>query len=303
MRDSQSRRPGILFVLLSVVAAAPCCGQFAAMPFTFIDARPAAIAPRPAVAQADTVSPAWVTVPAGAFEMGCVPGDGQCFPQERPRHTIRISRPFEIMTTEVTLGMYRRLAAPPAQPVWNTDDSQPVVDVTWGEADSYCAAAGGRLPTEAEWEYAARGGRAGERHVWGNGSSPLVSGAAAANVADESVRRRYPLMTIFTGYDDGYAFTAPAGTFAPNASGLFDMAGNVWEWVADRYGANYYAASPQTDPTGPSSGDRRVVRGGSWYSYERDVRISRRGGDEPIKRPYGNGVGFRCVRDVPAERL
>ena len=251
-----------------------------------------------AVPQTDAGGLRWVTIPAGTFRMGCVPGDGACGSRELPRHTVRISRPFQLMTTEVTLGMYRRLATPLPQPEWNTEDRQPVVNVTWDEARSYCTAAGGRLPTEAEWEYAARGRRVGDRYVWGNATTPRLDGRPAANVADESVKRKYPHMTIFTGYDDGYAFTSPVGSFPPNAYGLFDMAGNVWEWVADWYDAGYYAVSPAADPKGPSSGSGRVVRGNSWYGYSWNLRISYRGGDDPVRRPHGDGIGFRCARDV-----
>ncbi len=261
--------------------------------------RLAAGVPVAAVPRTDARRLAWASIPAGTFEMGCVPGDDECAPQELPRHAVQISRPFDMMTTEVTLGMYRRLVTALPQPEWNTDDRQPVVNVTWDEADRYCTAEGGRLPTDAEWEYAARGGKTGERYVWGNAPLPRVNGLPAANVADESARRNYPHMTIFAGYDDGYAFTAPAGTFTPNGYGLFDMAGNAWEWVADRYDERYYARSPMTDPKGPSSGSLRVVRGGAWYSYERTLRISDRGGDEPIERPRGGGIGFRCVRNAP----
>ncbi len=256
-------------------------------------AGPAAAAP-----STDAHGIAWVEIPAGSFEMGCVPGDEVCGDSERPRHTVRISRPFLLMATEVTLGTYRRLAGPLQQPEWNADDRQPVVNVTWGEAASFCAAVGGRLPTEAEWEYAARGGRGGEMYVWGDSAMPLVDGRPAANVADERGRLLYPYMTVFTGFDDGHSLTAPVGSFPPNAYGLFDMAGNVWEWVADRYGAGYYAVSPAVDPRGPSTGGLRVVRGGSWYGDPRSLRISHRGGDDPVRRPHGDGVGFRCARDA-----
>jgi formylglycine-generating enzyme required for sulfatase activity len=173
-----------------------------------------------------------------------------------------------------------------------------VVNVTWEEAASFCAAVGGRLPTEAEWERAARGGTAGARFTWGNATAPRVDDLPAANVADESARRSYPYMTVFPGYDDGYPMTSPVGTYPPNAYGLFDMAGNVWEWVADFYDAGYYATSPPEDPNGPSSGDGRVVRGGSWYGDPASLRVSLRGGDDPVRRPYGDGVGFRCARDI-----
>ncbi len=248
------------------------------------------------------MGPTWARIPSGTFAMGCVPGDSECLPAESPRHTVRISRPFDLMTTEVTLGLYRRRVAATAQPAWNTDARQPVVNVTWGEARSFCAAEGARLPTEAEWEYAARGGRAGERFAWGSAGLPRAGNRPAANLADESGRRHYPHMTIFPGFDDGHAFAAPAGSYPPNGYGLYDMSGNVWEWVADLYDEGYYRVSPSVDPTGPSSGTTRVVRGGSWYSDPRTARLSYRGGDEPVLRPQGDGVGFRCARDVPAER-
>ncbi|HPS78338.1 MAG TPA: SUMF1/EgtB/PvdO family nonheme iron enzyme [Thermoanaerobaculaceae bacterium] len=252
----------------------------------------------PPVPQTDQLGITWVMIPAGTFEMGCVPDDDECATSELPRHPVRISRPFLLMTTEVTVGMYRRLAPPPVQPMWSTGDRQPVVDVTWGEARGFCAAAGGRLPTEAEWEYAARGGRVGDRFVWGSATMPHLGGRPASNMADISGRRAYPYLTIVDGYNDGYVYAAPVGSFPPNAYGLFDMAGNVWEWVADRYDAGYYARSPVVDPKGPPSGRLRVVRGSCWYGDPVSLRVSRRGGDEPVRRPIGDGGGFRCARDL-----
>ncbi|MBX3300921.1 MAG: SUMF1/EgtB/PvdO family nonheme iron enzyme [Nitrospira sp.] len=105
-----------------------------------------------------------------------------------------------------------------------------------------------------------------------------------------------PGLVIMAGYNDGYERTAPVGSFEPNPFHLFDMAGNVWEWVADWYGANYYDKSPERNPTGPSSGDYRVLRGGSWSDDPGSVRSAGRGRVTPSGR--GDSLGFRCAQDV-----
>lgn len=226
----------------------------------------------------------WARIRAGTFEMGCTAGDQECLPVERPRHRVTISRAFELMTTEVTLGMYRARAPVPTQPAWNNGIRQPVVNVTWEEAHAFCTAIRGRLPTEAEWEYGARGGRSDWRYPWGNEAS-----AHRANYSPPDSR------------DRTWEHTAPVASFAPNAFGLYDIAGNVLEWVADwntdRYDDLYYARSPATDPIGPSSGNQRVLRGGCWTSLAQSIRVSDRGYSyEPTTRL--DNVGFRCARDA-----
>lgn|SRR5688572_4828980 len=230
--------------------------------------------------------------------MGCLPQDADCADDERPRHRVTIATPFELMATEVTVDMYGKFAASrqtamPAQPPWNRNGTLPLVNVTWAEAKSFCGWAGGRLPSEAEWEYAARGGRPDEVYPWADGP-PLIEGRPAANVADESTKRDHPEWSIFAGYSDGYPMTAPAGSFPANGYGLHDMSGNVWEWVADWYQSDYYQQDAARDPTGPEGGVARVVRGGSWADYSRGLRLSSRSLAQPGAR--GLDVGFRCAR-------
>lgn len=232
----------------------------------------------------------YAQAPAGAFLMGCVPDDTECYPREEPRHQVRIGKPFWIGRTEVPVHAYERFASAtgismPPEPEGIDDfndgwskKSHPIVKVTWDEARSYCEWAGGRLPTEAEWEYAARGGRDGLKYPWGNERSH-----------DEANYWR-------SGGRDVWKNTAPVGSFAANGFGLYDMAGNVYEWIADWYDGEYYQHSPTANPSGPSSGRQRVVRGGAGFINPAVLRISTRLENPPDARRLG--VGFRCVLDV-----
>jgi sulfatase modifying factor 1 len=221
---------------------------------------------------------AWL--PAGAFEMGCVLGDADCDADEQPRHEVVFRKGYWLDTTEVTVAHFERYAAavgaaPPRQPEWSGPD-HPVVNVAWSDADAYCRWAGGRLPSEAEWEYAARGGVDGERYP---GGRTLTAGAVNGDG---------------TSGADRWEKTAPVASFPANRFGLFDMFGNVWEWCADWYDPRTYGAAAES-PKGPPSGRERVVRGASWTSVPGRMRISYRfrlgPGDASL------GVGFRCARD------
>lgn len=203
--------------------------------------------------------------------MGCVPGDGECGPGEKPAHRVMISKPFEIAESETTNAQYegcvdsgtcRRVPV-----VGNA--THPVVGVTWGDAATFCKWAGGRLPTEAEWEYAGRGGRPGYRFPWGNEESPdranFQSGLSRA-----------------------------VKSFEPNGFGLFDVSGNVWEWCEDLFDESYYGRSPERDPKGPTEGKTRALRGGSWYNSGDQMRLSFRTALDPSTRL--GYVGFRCAQ-------
>jgi formylglycine-generating enzyme required for sulfatase activity len=218
----------------------------------------------------------WARIPAGTFQQGCVPDDSRCDGDEYPRHPVVISRPFELMTTEVSVGMMRAAKqAVSEQPAWSTAAEQPAVVVAWDSARTFCEAVGGRLPTEAEWEYAARGGRDGGRFPWGSDAP--------------AYEPTQPAGAVFEG-DAGRA----VGSFTPNAFGLHHMAGNVWEWVADWFGP--YPTEAVTDPRGPEAGEFRIVRGGSYGDDERNLRASNRNPNRP--RNMNVNVGFRCARDL-----
>ena len=166
----------------------------------------------------------------------------------------------------------------------------PAVSVSWDEADAYCRWAGKRLPTETEFEYALRAGTT-TKYWWGdrNPGSRRVE-----NIADESAKQL--LANIMRGYDDGSVRTAPVGRYEANPWGLHDMSGNASEWVADWYDRAYYSKSPERNPKGPSSGELRVLRGGSWSNEPGHVRSAARNGLAPSER--GGNLGFRCAQDV-----
>jgi formylglycine-generating enzyme required for sulfatase activity len=204
---------------------------------------------------------AWRRVPAGVF----VSVDGP----EAPLKRVEVALPFEVMTHEVSAGHFQAFALAtgrgmPRQPEWYADASHPVVNVTWDEARAFCRESGGDLPSEAEWEMAARGGLEGQIYPWGNDFDQRANGREAIS-------------------PDRWEFTAPVGSFGANGFGLYDMSGNVWEWTTDVFErrANGY--------------ELMTIRGGSWVNRPSDLRIANRQGLSRLGR-HNLYVGFRCVR-------
>jgi formylglycine-generating enzyme required for sulfatase activity len=236
---------------------------------------------------------AMVWVPAGAFAMGSE-GGGR---GEQPVHTVDLDA-FWIDQTEVTNAQFRLCVEAGAcrapltceagfQPTYNDADKadHPVGCIEWSQARAYCQWAGARLPTEAEWEKAARG--VDERsYPWGNAFD-----GSKLNFCDANCRYDFR----DDDADDGYAQTAPVGSYPAGASpyGALDMAGNVWEWVADWYDSGYYARSPSDNPQGPDSGGYRPLRGGSWFNEQDKVRTTIRNDSNPT-RVYMD-FGIRCA--------
>lgn len=235
------------------------------------------------------------SLPGGTFDMGCTrPTEWPCNDDERPSHTVTVAG-FAVMNTEVTRGMYRSVTGEAERPPGCTQDDCALVGVTWLDAVAFCnrvselegltppytisgdsvtrdtSATGWRLPTEAEWEYAARG----NRDLLYAGSSDLEQ---VAWVDDNSGGRPHEI-----------------GEKLANDYDLVDMSGNVWEWVWDHKGD--YPSEPTTDPSGPSTGTTRVVRGGSWRDTAERARVSARAEHPPSH--HDTTVGFRMVRSLP----
>ena len=255
-------------------------------------------------------------VPAGEFTMGSEDGDDD----EKPVHTVSLDA-FWIDQTEVTNAMFQEFVRATSyqtnaeksgkSDVFNLSSKQweetsgadwqhpqgpdsdlsglsehPVVHVSWNDASAYCEWAGRRLPTEAEWEKAARG-TDGRTYPWGK----LPPAGNLVNFADVNLNVDYADKNV----DDGYQFTAPVGSYPADVSsyGAYDMAGNAWEWVQDWYGESYYQNSSSVNPQGPASGEYRALRGGSWQNYGYDLRAANRNGAGPGLTNVN--IGFRCA--------
>jgi formylglycine-generating enzyme len=272
--------------------------------------------PRTAESAPDRTPGRTVSIPGGAFRMG---NDASSRSAERPAHEVVVEE-FLIDEHEVTNCQFAEFVAKsgyvttaedhkssrvyslkkrrwekcpgadwrhPGGPDTTLDgrDDLPVVHVSWFDAMAYCRFAGKRLPTEAEWEYAARGGVRDADYPWGR---------------DEMLDGRY--MANYWQHDqttaaDGFLTLAPVKSFPPNRFGLYDMSGNVWEWCGDWFAPDYYAQSPRENPPGPNDGHERVIRGGSWLcpedffvGYTVFARASRSPDDT------SQNVGFRCAQ-------
>jgi len=255
-----------------------------------------------------------VYVPGGTFQMGSSKaeidtafeqceqdlGSGECsrsmFENESPPHAVTLDS-YWIDQTEVTNTQYRKCVEAGAcdapkfciegEPTYDDESKadHPVVRVDWDGANAYCEWAGARLPTEAEWEYAARGEQ-GNTYPWGN-----TFDGERLNFCDASCKYDWKN----TDWDNGYEMTAPVKSFEEGASWCkaLNLAGNVSEWVNDWYQEEYYAVSPESNPPGPETGDFKVLRGGSKYNRASSMRSANR--HRNIPRYTTDYRGFRCA--------
>lgn len=237
----------------------------------------------------------FVYISQGAFSMGSPLNESGRFEDEQP-HRVTLTKGFYIQTTEVTQGQWKAVMGGNPSYFKYCGDDCPVNQVSWNDVQSFIQKLNQRegvvkyrLPTEAEWEYAARANSYTARY-WG---SDPDDACRYANVHDQTSRRLNEYDWIHHDCDDGYTKTAPVGSLLPNAFGLYDMLGNVWEWCNDWYGK--YPSGSVTDPAGPPSSNLgRVSRSGSWYLQPRRIRSAYRSYNSPGFRHHS--LGFRLVR-------
>jgi len=220
-----------------------------------------------------------VLIPAGTFPMGAAPGDIRADRDEEPRHEVTLSKAYYLDEHEVTVGMWRKFAAQPGAkasllPLRASGNAYPVGNLSWHEVQPYLAWARATLPTEAQWERAARGGHDDFVYPWGS---------------EDDVTKRNA-----SGVEDGFDGLAPVKSFSANDYGLFDMSGNVWEWCADSRRAYEFVA--ETDPSSPAT-TLSMLRGGSRIDDPGLARVSYRF-DVRLEEAYAN-VGFRCAKTIP----
>jgi formylglycine-generating enzyme required for sulfatase activity len=222
----------------------------------------------------DGLKYAWI--PPGTFMMGCSPGDNDCAADEKPAHQVAITKGFWIGQTPVTVAAYKRFAGAtgrhmPEAPDFNngwTNENMPIVMVTWSDAEAYCTWAGGRLPTEAEWEYAARGGSTEARYGPIDDIAWYADNSGRQRLDSTGNRSLQDCVNYEQRMKENGNGTHEVAQKRANGFGLYDMLGNVYELVNDWYHEKYYQSSPSQDPQGPGSGRYRVVRGGCWYNYD-----------------------------------
>ncbi len=221
----------------------------------------------------------FVRVEGGYFYMGCDEDSADCYPDEKPIHQVYIST-FEIGKYEVTVKEYKDFCSAknkpmPSEPSYGWEDDMPIVNVSWQDANDFAQWKGCRLPTEAEWEYAAKGGNLSKGYKY-SGSNDYDEVGWCFENAEKRVHK--------------------VGQKKPNEIGIYDMSGNAWEWCSDNYEIFYYENSPTKNPKGPQKGLGKVNRGGCFAFDYGLMNVHHRRCSDPAS--IGSGTGFRLARDI-----